>query len=174
MKKFALFSESHKHRLFLSRTWDVNLPISLWIMINPSLADHIADDPTVLKVISISRYNGFGSIWIINLFDYITPDQAVLATLDSNLLNDYNTSSIITLNIFNNLSPNDSVICAWGNGPTQLHTRMSTIIHWFNNSHFKRLNLKLKAVKLNSNGQPTHPLYLPENSPLIDFSLTNN
>ncbi|MFG6117193.1 DUF1643 domain-containing protein [Halobacillus sp. MO56] len=53
-------------RYFLSRTWDPELPIITTFMMNPSAADELSGDTTVDFLIDFAKYNGFGTLFVIN------------------------------------------------------------------------------------------------------------
>lgn len=58
------------HRVTLTRRWlgtggEIN-----WIMLNPSTADELADDPTIRKCIGFSKRWGFSSLVVTNLFSF--------------------------------------------------------------------------------------------------------
>ena len=49
-----------KHRLMLSRHWNIEKPSLLYIMFNPSIADDKIDDPTIRRLISFSKTYNYG------------------------------------------------------------------------------------------------------------------
>ena len=56
----AIFSEERNYRYVLWRIWDKTKPKAMIIGLNPSTANENADDPTIRRLKSIMRYNGFG------------------------------------------------------------------------------------------------------------------
>ncbi|PMC36331.1 hypothetical protein CJ195_16135 [Bacillus sp. UMB0899] len=58
-------------RYFLSRTWDKSLPIMTLFGMNPSVAESCSNDPTIEFMIKVARYNGYGSLYVINTSPYI-------------------------------------------------------------------------------------------------------
>ena len=72
MLKYAEFSKDKKHRYSLSRKWSEKEQI-LFILLNPSNGDGINNDPTIRRLISISKNLGYGGFKIVNLFTLITP-----------------------------------------------------------------------------------------------------
>lgn len=66
------------YRYRLARVWDNTLPVMVWIMLNPSTADHTVDDPTILACMDFARRNGFGGITVINLFAFRSPHPKVM------------------------------------------------------------------------------------------------
>lgn len=58
------------YRFWLTRCWAPAKPCALFIMLNPSTADHEQDDATIRKCIGFARRWGMGSIRVANLFAY--------------------------------------------------------------------------------------------------------
>ncbi|WP_136442971.1 DUF1643 domain-containing protein [Pacificoceanicola onchidii] len=67
-RSLALFSECERYRYGLSRTWDETLPSVLFIMLNPSTADELRNDPTIERCQRRAQALGYGSLLIANLF----------------------------------------------------------------------------------------------------------
>jgi hypothetical protein len=53
--------------------WSTKLPCIFWVLLNPSFADRDSDDPTMTRMIGFSYRSGFGSMIVMNLYPYITP-----------------------------------------------------------------------------------------------------
>jgi hypothetical protein len=68
------------YRYKLERVWDVDLPICVWIGLNPSTADGEADDQTIRKMIGFSERWGFGAISVVNLFAFRATDPNDMKT----------------------------------------------------------------------------------------------
>lgn len=58
------------HRVVLTRKWMGNGGLINWIMLNPSTADEIFDDPTIRKCIGFSKRWGFSELVVTNLFSF--------------------------------------------------------------------------------------------------------
>lgn len=73
----AEFSKDRKYRYALWRIWDEEKPLVMFIGLNPSKATEDANDNTISKVIKVARHNGYGGLYMMNLFAYITqyPDE---------------------------------------------------------------------------------------------------
>jgi hypothetical protein len=56
------------YRYDLQRYWSDRLPTALWVMLNPSKADHLFDDPTIRKVRGFTHRWGLGGFVVVNLF----------------------------------------------------------------------------------------------------------
>ena len=72
MLKFAEFSKDKKHRYSLSRKWSENEQV-LYVLLNPSKANHMDNDPTINRLIIISKNLGYGGFNVVNLYTLITP-----------------------------------------------------------------------------------------------------
>lgn len=56
VKGYALFGGTRKeYRYFLRRVWNEKLPATMFVMMNPSIADIDADDPTVARCQTFAR-----------------------------------------------------------------------------------------------------------------------
>ncbi len=73
----AQFSEDLTHRYALWRSWAPG-PSCMFIGLNPSVADHEKDDPTIRKCIGFAKRWGYGTIYMQNLFTQITTDPKKL------------------------------------------------------------------------------------------------
>jgi len=60
------------YRFALWRTWGSG-PRLLWVMLNPSTADHDRDDPTMRRVVQFSERWGHGACVVVNLFALRSP-----------------------------------------------------------------------------------------------------
>lgn len=67
-RRGAVFSDDRVYRYQLRRCWDVTEPIVAFVMLNPSTADAIEDDPTVRRCIGFAKNWGYGALLVGNLF----------------------------------------------------------------------------------------------------------
>lgn len=70
------------YRYRLSRTWDEKKPHAMFVMMNPSTADPLVDDPTVAKCGRFARAWGYGGIYVGNTFAYRATDKKHLRLVD--------------------------------------------------------------------------------------------
>lgn len=77
MKRDAFISVCGKFRYSLTREWGDG-PRLLFVMLNPSTADALEDDPTIRRCIAFAKAEGFGSLEVVNLFAYRATDPADL------------------------------------------------------------------------------------------------
>lgn len=165
-KKQAVISDCKKYRFALSRIWDHQKPMAMFIMLNPSTADAKQDDPTIRRCISFAKSWGYGGIIVCNLFPF-------RATNPKELLVRENISTQISLNSFYIRQLQEHcrvIILAWGN---------ENILDKIFKEHYpvgKLSFLKLEKIhylELSKNGTPKHPLYLPQTlkpQPLKEFT----
>lgn len=68
----AVISDCSRFRFSLKRTWGASADgrLVVWLMLNPSTADHQSDDPTVKRCIQFSNAWGFDGLEIINLYPF--------------------------------------------------------------------------------------------------------
>lgn len=66
----AIFDASGRFRYLLWRTWAPGLPRACFVMLNPSTADAIEDDPTIRRCTGFASAHGFGGLDVVNLFAY--------------------------------------------------------------------------------------------------------
>ena len=150
MIRGAEFSIDKKERYSLSREWDKSKNKILYIMLNPSLADDKNDDPTIRRLINFTKKFNYGGFLVGNIFTKITPNPKEIDK--SKGMSDKNFEKL--LNLINKV---DKIVYAWGNSIEEPQ-------------HLKELILSPKCFGKNLNGTPKHPLYLPKNSKLIDYS----
>jgi len=93
VKKWAVLSRCGKYRFMLGRAWDEpdsaqdtdtgfgkwKRPLCVWLMLNPSTADHSQDDPTIRKCVGFSQRLGCGGLIVVNLFAWRATDPDDLA-----------------------------------------------------------------------------------------------
>lgn len=149
----AEFSEDGKYRYRLWRIWDGTLPKILFVMHNPSTADQYEDDPTIRRCIAFAKSWGFGGLYVANLYPYVSTDKSALKGLDwDTLAPSENAKHISEL-----LELCHTRVLAYGN---KLGLGFPIWLYSVANWH---------CIKLNADGTPAHPLYLPSESELIPF-----
>jgi hypothetical protein len=148
-KSIARFSPCGTYRFYLSRTWDSRKPTRCFLMLNPSTADHVANDPTVERCQQRAMKDGFGKVVIVNLFALrATNPLCLYSHLDP--IGKQNDEQILKA-----AKRADQVICAWGRHG-HINNRGITV-----EAMLRQHAIKLSILKLNQDGSPGHPLYLP-------------
>jgi hypothetical protein len=146
----AVFSSSNQHRYSLWRVWNALKPIVCYVLLNPSTATHEIPDPTVMRCVERAKQLGFGGIEIVNLFALRTSTPAVLYRHPDPVGVDNNEW------IAKATSKASMIICGWG-AHGDLFNRGIGVQRLLQN----RYPSKVHYLKMNRNGTPAHPLYLP-------------
>lgn len=79
MIRDAFISPCGTYRYQLYRKWaeSERMPI-LWVMLNPSTADHNIDDPTIRRRIGFSKAWGYGAMFVGNAYAFRATDPSAL------------------------------------------------------------------------------------------------
>lgn len=153
----AEFSADRKYRYKLWRIWDESKPLIAFMGINPSTANETEADNTIRRVMAIAQNNGFGGIYMINLFGLVSTDPDLLLTHPDPVgENDKHINEVQRL-VW-------GIVCAWG-AFKQAKTRARQIFPQIGNP------LTLLVLK---DGSPKHPLYCRADSKLIEYKMPVN
>lgn len=155
IKSGADFDDDRKNRYVLWRIWDDSKPMVMFIGLNPSKANESKPDPTITRVIGFAKSWGYGGIYMLNLFPYVTPypEELVETTDEDKWLN--------SLYLCEYGDKSQEVVFAWGNFKVARQFA-KTMAQQFTNA---------KALIMNKNGSPRHPLYVKGDTKLINFKL---
>ena len=148
----AHFSACEKFRYWLRRDWDLSkAPIS-FLMLNPSTADEMVNDPTIERCQRRAITMGYGSMIIVNLFPFRMTDSKLLNTVPS-LLSD---SAEANEAILRAVALSEMSVCGWGKHPLAAPRaqHIMTLIKQ------KNLQQKVMCLQLNADNSPQHPLYI--------------
>jgi hypothetical protein len=145
----AAFSSCRRWRYLLWRRWDAARPAANFLMLNPSTADERQLDPSCTRARVYAERWGFGALIVTNLFGWRATDpEAMKAVRDP--VGRGNDAAILRAALEAKL-----VVCAWGNHG--LHRERSERVL----SLLRGKKIPLNYLRLNSSGEPAHPLYLP-------------
>ena len=148
----AHFSACEKFRYWLRRDWDLSkAPIS-FLMLNPSTADEMVNDPTIERCQRRAITMGYGSMIIVNLFPFRMTDSKLLNTVP-NLLSD---SAEADDAILRAVALSEMTVCGWGKHPLAA-PRAQHIMQLLKQ---KNLQNKTMCLQLNADNSPQHPLYI--------------
>lgn len=159
MKTGALISDCGKYRYRLWRRWNEALPHLLFIMLNPSTADASKDDRTITRCIRKAYKLRYGGIEVVNLFAFRATDPDDLMQADEPIGTE-NDGAILSA-VEEALDHGGMVICAWG-GNAAGTPREKYVLDILN-------GVPLFALRVNADGTPAHPLYLPESLDPVEF-----
>lgn len=148
----AIISDCGKYRYSLTRDIPQAVrwvrPVT-FIMLNPSTADAIQDDPTIRRCIGFANSWLCTSLTVLNLFALRSTDPKQLYKAEDPV-GPRNNQAIIYLSG----GSSGTVICAWGKHGN-LNGRGEEVLKLL-----KSMGITPMALKLNKDGTPAHPLYL--------------
>jgi hypothetical protein len=145
----ATFSPCRRWRYLLWRRWDEAKPVANFLMLNPSTADEVKLDPTCSRARDYAGRWGYGALIVTNIFAFRNTDpNRMKAAKDP--VGPGNDAAIVKA-----ARESALVVCAWGNHGSFLE-RSSAVKALLNKSR-----IKLHVLRVNANGEPAHPLYLP-------------
>jgi hypothetical protein len=144
----ATYSDCETYRYDLTRTWDVDGPRALFIMLNPSTATEVQNDPTVERCERRARTLGFGAFRVLNIFAFRATDpRDMRAAADP--VGPANDDVIRA-----SLPWAAQVICAWGTHGAHLDRGAQV------EAMLRRAGQPLYHLGLSKQGHPKHPLYI--------------
>ena len=138
----AEFSDCRRYRYTLWRIWDKSLPMVMFIGLNPSTANELADDPTIRRVKRFAYDWGFGGVYMMNLFAFVTPYPSALKNCEDALGDNDGWLEMISEKC-------EKIIFAWGSFD-EAKGRAKEVMERFEGY----------ALLINKDGSPRHPLYV--------------
>ncbi|MCC0081345.1 MAG: DUF1643 domain-containing protein [Rhodobacter sp.] len=144
----ALYSDCERYRYALTRTWDDRGGKVLFVMLNPSTATEVQNDPTVERCERRARTLGFGAFRVCNIFAWRATDPRVMRAQDDPV-GPGNDAAIIE-----GADWADTVVCAWGTHGAHLArgARVEALL--------RATGKPLFHLGLSKDGHPRHPLYI--------------
>lgn len=148
----CIFSDCEQYRYRLWREWDASRPTLGFIMLNPSTADHQANDPTITRCIQCALAGKYGRLEVVNLFPLRATDPDVLLTHPSPLGREDTANGAV----MDAIDRCWLVICAWGahKAAPARAAEVLRIVRMCGRGN------RLYHLGLNQDGSPKHPLYI--------------
>jgi hypothetical protein len=162
----ATLSPDGVYRYLLTRTWpnhdaedvDSLLRTILFVMLNPSTADALIDDPTVRRIVGFARIWKYNSVQVVNLFALRSSDPDALRR-HPDPIGPANDNHIAEAAV-----RADLIVCGWGAQP-DLRSRDRDVYGLLRS----RARAPIRCLGLTTGGHPRHPLYLAKKTPLMDY-----
>ena len=85
----AKFSTDRKYRFALWRIWDESKPCIMFIGLNPSTANESTDDPTIRRIKKFASDWGYGGVYMMNCFPYVSTNPDDLKDFGNTAMNDH-------------------------------------------------------------------------------------
>lgn len=145
----AIYSDCERYRYSLTRIWDKDGTRVNFVMLNPSTATEVQNDPTVERCERRARTLGYGGFAVTNIFAWRDTDpKAMRAALDP--IGPDNNAAIA-----DRATWATDVIAAWGTHGAHRDRGADVAVM------LSGLARPLFHLGLSKAGHPKHPLYLP-------------
>ncbi|MEO0502433.1 MAG: DUF1643 domain-containing protein [Pseudomonadota bacterium] len=145
----AIYSDCERYRYSLTRVWDAAGRRVNFVMLNPSTATEVQNDPTVERCERRARALGYGSFAVTNIFAWRDTDpRAMRAAMDP--VGPGNDAAIT-----DRAAWADDVVAAWGTHGAHLNRGAAV------RDLLIRSGKRLFHLGLSKAGHPKHPLYIP-------------
>lgn len=143
----AVYSDCESYRYLLTRTWGRG-PKALFVMLNPSTATEVQNDPTVERCQRRALALGYGAFRVTNIFAFRATDPKVMRAA-ADPVGPANDAAIL-----DSVAWADTVLCAWGNHGLHLDrgAAVTTLL--------RQTGVPLFHLGLTGHAQPRHPLYV--------------
>lgn len=144
----AVYSDCERYRYALTRTWDPQGKRVLFVMLNPSKATEVQNDPTVERCERRARALGFGAFQVTNIFAWRDTDPFQMRKA-RDPIGPENDATIRA-----GAEWADQIIAAWGTHGAHLDRgpQMADILH--------ATQKPIYTLGLSKHGHPKHPLYI--------------
>jgi len=144
----ATYSDCERYRYALTRIWEPQGRKVLFLMLNPSTATEVQNDPTVERCERRARTLGFGAFRVCNIFAFRATDPRNMRAADDPV-GPANDAAILEA-----IAWADEVVAGWGNHGDHL-ARGAAV-----QALLKAQSRPPKHLGLTKSGHPKHPLYI--------------
>jgi hypothetical protein len=144
----AAYSDCLRYRYLLTRVWDSHGPKALFVMLNPSTATEVQNDPTVERCERRARSLGFGAFRVTNIFAFRATDPRVMRAAEDPVGPEND------LALLQSVPWADRIICAWGTHGAHLGRGRAV------ERLLRGTAAPLFHFGLTREGHPSHPLYI--------------
>lgn len=144
----AVYSSCEAYRYVLTRVWQPEGRRVLFVMLNPSTATEVQNDPTVERCERRARALGYGAFRVCNIFAYRATDPRQMRA-QADPVGPLNDRAIA-----DSADWADAVVCAWGTHGAHLDRGAAV------ESLLRATGKPLYHLGLSKDGHPKHPLYI--------------
>lgn len=155
----AVYSDCENYRYTLTRTWDATGHKALFVMLNPSTATEVQNDPTVERCERRARALGFGAFRVANIFAFRATDPRVMRA-QADPIGPANDAAIA-----DGAAWADAVLCAWGTHGAHLDRGAQV------ERLLRATGQPLFHLGLSKAGHPKHPLYIAYDQQLVPWPI---
>ncbi len=147
----AVMSPCGKYRYLLTRYWERGKALG-FLMLNPSTADGMLDDPTIRRCVGFAKREGYAGIKVVNLFAFRASKPAELDRV-ADPVGKSNQDALKNLSC-------DKVVAAWGSFNVPEHVINDAVKILCDSG------AKVVCLGTTRSGAPRHPLYVSGDTPL--------
>jgi hypothetical protein len=144
----AVYSDCERYRYLLTRVWDAGGAKALFVMLNPSTATEVQNDPTVERCERRARALGFGAFRVCNIFAWRDTDPTLMRRA-ADPVGPANDDAIRE-----SCGWADTIVCAWGTHGAHLGRGPAV------ERLMRATGRPLHHLGLTKDGHPRHPLYI--------------
>lgn len=144
----AVYSPDERYRYLLTRIWQPGGLRALFIMLNPSTATEVQNDPTVERCQRRAMALGFGGFRVVNIFAFRATDPRVMKA-QADPVGPGNDAAIA-----DSLDWADQVVAAWGTHGA--HRDRGAAVERL----IRAAGVVPQVLALTRAGHPQHPLYI--------------
>lgn len=166
----AVLSDDRTYRYRLDRVWDKSSHRRMVVIgLNPSTADETTDDPTIRRCVHFAQREACGGLIMLNLFAFRATDPRECAKHYSTEkakadLYFHERNDIVTCSACGVMERgNGPVVAAWG--AHQMAVQRGDYVRRM----LRTRGIDLLALGITKDGHPKHPLYLRNDSPLVEW-----
>lgn len=144
----AIYSDCERYRYALTRIWKFEASRLVFVMLNPSTATEVQNDPTVERCERRARTLGFGSLQVTNIFAWRDTDPKKMRTA-KDPIGPNNDKTIMEA-----CSWGDQIIAAWGTHGAHLNRGVQV------KQILRSSDKPVFHLGISKGGHPKHPLYI--------------
>lgn len=160
-KSTAIYSDCERYRYALTRVWDEAGKKVLFVMLNPSTATEVQNDPTVERCERRARALGFGAFRVTNIFAWRDTDPRNMRAADEPIGFE-NDAAILA-----GVEWADCVVAAWGTHGAHLDRGAAVT------AVLRQTGRAVHSLGLTKDGHPKHPLYISYSQQPIIWDATD-
>ena len=144
----AVYSDCERYRYLLTRVWDEGGKKALFVMLNPSTATEVQNDPTVERCERRARALGFGAFRVTNIFAWRDTDPKAMEAAAEPIGPENDAA------IRESAGWADFIVAAWGTHGAHLG-RGPAVARLLRDT-----GRAVHVLDLTKAGHPKHPLYV--------------
>lgn len=160
LSRTAVISEDGLYRYRLDRRFPEGRGAVTFVMLNPSTADALLDDPTIRKCVGFARRWGKQRIYVVNLFAYRATKPGALALARSQGVDVVGPDN--RAYVTGALEGADTVVAAWGRNVEPWKWARPEL------DEVSRFT-SLKCLGVTAGGSPRHLLMVAYSTELVDY-----